>query len=198
MNELKKLLENAGIRDRGHNIPIDVMISEIQNKDYDGFWEMFHNEGGMDEIKAKLGNDVADEIWFNSRHFTPEAAAEKALHHLMAGSNESGMTEANPDGTIGDDEGERVAELMATFESELDDLIGWATKTASEIGGEFRAPGIMQSIRSTLQQKQSDLRKKPEIEYLTPVDAEDDPSYGPADPTGTLKRDIDGNIGPTK
>lgn len=68
-----------------------------------------------------------------------------------------GIDEANPDGTIGDDEQERIAELMATFESELDDLLGWAMKTAEEIGGQFRAPGIQQSIRKLIKQKHEEL-----------------------------------------
>lgn len=71
----------------------------------------------------------------------------------------AGMAEANPDGTIGDDEQERIAELMATFESELDDLISYAMQTAEEIGGQFRAPGIKQAIRQLMQQKQTEMRR---------------------------------------
>ena len=33
------------------------MIEEIMNKDFDGFWHMFFNEGGEDEIADRRNYD---------------------------------------------------------------------------------------------------------------------------------------------
>jgi hypothetical protein len=50
--------------------------------------------------------------------------------------------EANIDGTISDDEDERVEDLMAVVGMLMDDLIDKIEKEAYEIGGYFRSPSI--------------------------------------------------------
>ena len=113
----------------------------------------------------------------------------------------AGINEKNDDGTISDDEGEARESLLAMVESELDELFGKIDAEAMEIGGEFRAPGIKHQIKKMIEQKMIEWTRG-KIEYLTRLpksqggDLPDD--YPMADPTGTLKRDIDGNIGPTR
>jgi hypothetical protein len=50
--------------------------------------------------------------------------------------------EANIDGTISDDEDERVEDLMAVVGMLMDDLIDKIEREAYEIGGYFRSPSI--------------------------------------------------------
>lgn len=99
----------------------------------------------------------------------------------------AGMREANPDGSIGSDEGERRESLLAMFESELDELLGKAAAEADEIGGQFRSPGIKYQIRKIVDSKMVEFTRG-KTEWLQRVDPEDlrgIPTM--ADPTGTLK-----------
>ena len=52
------------------------------------------------------------------------------------------LSEANPDGTISDDEAARENRLLSFVESELEDLIRHVHEEAAEIGGGFRGPGL--------------------------------------------------------
>ena len=65
------------------------------------------------------------------------------------------VLEANPDGTISDDEEELEDELAADVMIELDNLIAQVREGAMRIGGDFRGPGIRARIfaemRSMLQ-----------------------------------------------
>lgn len=114
----------------------------------------------------------------------------------------SGLTETNPDGTIGDDEYEERDNFYASFSMELDDLISHAMSEAERIGGQFRAPAMKHAINKIVKSS-IDEAMRGKIEYLQRLpksqggDLPDD-EFPMADPTGTLKRDIDGNIGPTK
>ena len=56
------------------------------------------------------------------------------------------LSEANPDGTISADEGDREEELEGEILRELDNLIQNVRFEAEEIGGGFRAPGIRARI----------------------------------------------------
>lgn len=56
------------------------------------------------------------------------------------------VSEANPDGTISDDEEEMEEELMMEAMIELDNLIAMVREEAMRIGGDFRGPGIRSRV----------------------------------------------------
>ena len=60
------------------------------------------------------------------------------------------VLEANPDGTISDDEEEMEDELTSDVMIELDNLIAQVREEAMRIGGDFRGPGIRARIFSEM------------------------------------------------
>ncbi len=68
------------------------------------------------------------------------------------------VLEANPDGTISDDEEEREADLMASVEIKIDELIEMATAEAYAIGGTFRSPGIRSRVKELMMLKINRMR----------------------------------------
>ena len=60
------------------------------------------------------------------------------------------VLEANPDGTISDDEEENEDELASDVMIELDNLIAQVREEAMRIGGDFRGPGIRARIFSQM------------------------------------------------
>ena len=63
---------------------------------------------------------------------------------------ESALNEKKADGTISDDEDERRAELLKRVKEQMEELLASAEFDANDIGGSFRAPGIMYDIRKEL------------------------------------------------
>jgi hypothetical protein len=75
------------------------------------------------------------------------------------------VNEANPDGTISDEEEELRMDLLADFEAELDELLSKAASVAEEIGGEFRAPGIKYEIQKLVNAKMHEFTRRP-VEWM--------------------------------
>jgi hypothetical protein len=63
----------------------------------------------------------------------------------------SQIEEKKADGTISDDEDERRAELLKRVKEQMEELLASAEFDANDIGGSFRAPGIMAKIRKELE-----------------------------------------------
>ena len=68
------------------------------------------------------------------------------------------LSEMKPDGTVSDDEEEREADLMASIEMRIDELIEMATSEAYAIGGTFRGPGIRKRVKALILDKISRMR----------------------------------------
>ena len=68
------------------------------------------------------------------------------------------LNEMKPDGTVSDDEEEREADLMASVEMRIDELIEMATSEAYAIGGTFRGPGIRKRVKELIFNKVSRMR----------------------------------------
>lgn len=66
---------------------------------------------------------------------------------------ESTLNEKNADGTISDDEDKRREELLKRVKSQMEELLASAEFDANDIGGSFRAPGIMYDIRKELEKQ---------------------------------------------
>ena len=68
------------------------------------------------------------------------------------------LNDMKPDGTVSDDEEEREADLMASVEMRIDELIEMATAEAYAIGGTFRSPGIRKRVKELIFDKISRMR----------------------------------------
>jgi hypothetical protein len=60
------------------------------------------------------------------------------------------VTEKKADGTISDDEDVRRADLLKRVKEQMEEILASAEFDAKDIGGSFRAPGIMADIRKEL------------------------------------------------
>ena len=74
---------------------------------------------------------------------------EDFINSFMPGA----LNEANLDGTISPDEGDREDMLMTNVESSIDDLLSMAKKEAYNIGSEFRGPGIWNRVKKLIKSK---------------------------------------------
>jgi hypothetical protein len=63
------------------------------------------------------------------------------------------LREANPDGTISDDEDWERADLLAHVEVTIDELIQHVRDEAERIGGGFRSPGIKAEVFKLMAEK---------------------------------------------
>lgn len=63
------------------------------------------------------------------------------------------IIETKSDGTISDDEDERMEDLLGTVEAEIDDLISKARDGAYDIGGNFRGPGNASQLKKLMLDK---------------------------------------------
>lgn len=61
------------------------------------------------------------------------------------------VSEKKADGTISDDEDARRADLLKRVKEQMEELLASAESDANDIGGSFRAPGIMADIRKELE-----------------------------------------------
>ena len=86
---------------------------------------------------------------FTFESFLSKKLDESELNEI----EESVVTEANPDGTISDDEDERRAELLKRVKEQMEELLASAEFDANDIGGSFRSPGIMAEIRKELEKQ---------------------------------------------
>ena len=65
----------------------------------------------------------------------------------------SQIEEANADGTISDDEDDRLDDLLGDVEMQIDELIQQAKTQAYEIGGNFRGPGMTSQLKKLMLDK---------------------------------------------
>ena len=76
--------------------------------------------------------------------------SKRQLRRIIKEEKAKIVLEANPDGTISDDEEELEDELTADVMIELDNLIAQVREEAMRIGGDFRGPGIRARIFSEM------------------------------------------------
>jgi len=63
------------------------------------------------------------------------------------------VTEAKADGTISDDEDERRAALVKRVKEQMEEILASAEFDANDIGGSFRAPGIIAEVRKEIERQ---------------------------------------------
>jgi hypothetical protein len=83
---------------------------------------------------------------------------KRQLRRIIKEEKASLVREMNPDGTISGDEEEREADLMASVEMKIDELIEMATSEAYAIGGTFRSPGIRARVKELMMLKINRMR----------------------------------------
>jgi len=214
MNELQKLLENAGMVREGSNdfvqdavAQFDLkwrrtvvnsddheieMVGMLPNKllfmiyydldDKNVGWaeselpssgklkDVFWDDSGTDYIDGAIERLTT---WVNTNGEQTGYEQEDEIDHSYGYEDDDGeeyssdedLDEANPDGSISDDEGEERDHLLAMFEMELDELVSNAIQDAEEIGGQFRSPGILAQLRNLLQTKQTEMRRARSSRY---------------------------------
>ena len=146
--DLKKAINGICCYDEVEMDKREVSITIVEKDNYMHFYydADYGDEGawvgqfedccvGINEIVAMSLDEFIDEVeewkeWFEYEH------AEKY--------NESNkLDEANPDGTISDDEDERREMLEMEIYQQTETLINFLKEEAENIGGPFRSPGII-------------------------------------------------------
>lgn len=127
----------------------EFVYGEDMEDEYEGFYQ---------EVVGKYKNKVtkADiaEIWNNV--YGEDIATEydgffgSIKENLNTALKLDNLFEANPDGTISDDEDERRAELLERVKEQMQQLLASAEFDAKDIGGSFRSPGIIAEIKKEL------------------------------------------------
>lgn len=82
-----------------------------------------------------------------------EDEMEKLINKNPKLVKESNITEANADGTISDDEDERRAALVKRVKEQMEEILASAELDANDIGGKFRAPGIIAEVRKEIERQ---------------------------------------------
>jgi hypothetical protein len=103
-------------------------------------------------IDMKKADKLADKMFgeFGFASLTEEEMEELINKNPKLVKESANVTEKKADGTISDDEDERREELLKRVKSQMEELLASAEFDANDIGGSFRAPGIMADIRKEL------------------------------------------------
>ena len=146
--DLKKAINGICCYDEVEMDKREVSITIIEKDNYmhfyydaeygdDGAWVAQFEDCcvGINEIVAMSLDEFIDEVYEWKEWFEYEYAEKY---------NESKkLDEANPDGTISDDEDERRDDLEREIYHQAETLINYLKEEAEEIGGPFRSPGII-------------------------------------------------------
>lgn len=168
MDELKKLLENAGIKE-------EWSLGSREHRDQDF----------RPAINPKTKKPYTQDEWNAGK----EPDVEPGKHNPPGGGRDQFHS-------IEEDGGRRVR--IEDIFQDIKDHVGKG-KPGQSITVKIKDAG--QTLPGSVFQYEISVDSNPGERFKTPVGQEQsriDDYYGPADPTGTLKRDIDGNIGPTR
>jgi hypothetical protein len=133
----------------------EVVYGEDMEDEYEGFYQ---------EVIGKYKNKVtkADIATIWSNVYGEEVAVEyggfyndlkENLEQVVKLEEFNNIEEANSDGTISDDEDDRLDDLLGDVEMQIDELIQHAKTQAYEIGGDFRGPGMTSQLKKLMLDK---------------------------------------------
>ena len=113
------------------------------------------SEDEMAELIDLTSADEMAEKMFGEFGFATlsEDEMEKLINKNPKLVKESNITEANADGTISDDEDERRAALVKKVKEQMEEILASAELDANDIGGKFRAPGIIAEVRKEIERQ---------------------------------------------
>ena len=133
----------------------EFVYGEEMEDEYQGFYQEVTGKYKDKVTKADIakiwdevyGEDIATEYegFFSSIKEAVEASEKLEQFNLIE--------EANTDGTISDDEDDRLDDLLGNVESQIDELIQYARTEAYEIGGDFRGPGMTSQVKKLMLDK---------------------------------------------
>ena len=78
---------------------------------------------------------------------------KRQLRRIIKEEKDRLVREMNPDGTISADEDDARADLLASVEVQIDELIQLVKDEAERIGGSFRSPGIRAEVFKLMAEK---------------------------------------------
>ena len=129
----------------------EFVYGEDMEDEYEGFYQevvgKYKNKVTKADIATIWSNVYGEEIDVEYSGFYTEL--KENLEQLA----KLELLEANSDGTISDDEDERMEDLLGTVEAEIDDLISKARDGAYDIGGNFRGPGNASQLKKLMLDK---------------------------------------------
>lgn len=148
----------------GGNCGCNKSVNEAKKlkfKDIAKAWEFNYGEDFEDEysgvyqeimskFKGKITKDELSDLWFDM--YGEDLSVDyqgffDALKESLQEANKleeiNSLNEANPDGTISDDEDERRDELEYEVYQQAEALVQYIKDNAEDIGGPFRSPGIV-------------------------------------------------------
>ena len=129
----------------------EFVYGEEMEDEYEGFYQevvgKYKNKVTKADIATIWSNVYGEEIDVEYSGFYTEL--KENLEQLA----KLELLEANSDGTISDDEDERMEDLLGTVEAEIDDLISKARDGAYDIGGNFRGPGNASQLKKLMLDK---------------------------------------------
>ena len=139
----------------------EFVYSEEMEDEYEGFFQEVTGKYKNKVTKADIakiwdevyGEDIATEYegFFSSIKEAVEASEKLEQFNLIE--------EANTDGTISDDEDDRLDDLLGNVELQIDELIQYARTEAYEIGGDFRGPGMTSQVKKLMLDKLKRMKK---------------------------------------
>ena len=131
------------------------VYGEDMEDEYQGFYQEVTGKYKDKVTKADIakiwsgvyGEDIADEYdaFYNDLQENLKQVAK--LERL------DNLNEQNADGTISDDEDDRLDDLLGDVEMQIDELIQHAQTQAYEIGGSFRGPGMTAKTKKIMLDK---------------------------------------------
>ena len=131
------------------------VYGEDMEDEYQGFYQEVTGKYKDKVTKADIakiwssvyGEDITDEYdgFYNDLQENLKQVAK--LERL------DNLNEQNADGTISDDEDDRLDDLLGDVEMQIDELIQHAQTQAYEIGGSFRGPGMTSKTKKIMLDK---------------------------------------------
>ena len=128
------------------------VYGEDMEDEYEGFYQEVVGKYKNKVTKADIatiwshvyGEEIADDYdgFYNELKENLEQVAK--LEKL------DNLNEQNADGTISDDEDDRLDDLLGDVEMQIDELIQHAKTQAYEIGGDFRGPGMTSQLKKLM------------------------------------------------
>lgn len=134
--EMKALATDVGLGPNFQEYYLDAPNSKYTNKLHKKirkYLKIFSQEGIYESNKMKKKLNYRD----ITRQFLQGQIQDES--RLQESKN---ISEANEDGTVSADEDEQYADMMASVEIRIDELIEFIKQESSRIGGPFRGPGM--------------------------------------------------------
>ena len=131
------------------------VYGEDMEDEYEGFYQevvgKYKNKVTKADIATIWSHVYGEEIADDYDSFYNEL--KENLEQVTKLEKLDNLNEQNADGTISDDEDDRLDDLLGDVEMQIDELIQHAKTQAYEIGGDFRGPGMTSQLKKLMLDK---------------------------------------------